>query len=157
LVEAWSTSGKPLPLVVAGDTSHSDDYVRQVRQLDDDVLYAGYVYGARLAALYRHAALFVLPSELEGLPLTLLEALAYGTPVLASDIAPNMEILGQGGHYFSSGDVGQLARALKDLLPHLGSLKTATERARPSALREYDWDRICLETESLYRSVLSGA
>jgi len=89
LLEAYARVKPGLPLVVAGDSSNTDEYVRRLREeAAPGVLFTGYQYGAKLAALYRHAALFVLPSDLEGLPLVLLEALAYGTPVLASDIPP---------------------------------------------------------------------
>ena len=63
---------------------------------DPRVLLAGYVFGEELDELYTNAAAFVLPSFLEGLPLTLLEAASYGTPIVASDIPPHLEVVGAG-------------------------------------------------------------
>lgn len=154
LIEAWKAAGKPLPLVVAGDTSHTDDYVARLRSLDSDVVFTGYVYGARLAALFRHAGLFVLPSSLEGLPIVLLEALAYGSPVLSSDIPPCEEVLGAEGHFFRAEDSDDLARRLTELVPRLPQLRSEAQAKREELLREYDWDRVAQETEALYRSVL---
>ncbi|MDP2234456.1 MAG: glycosyltransferase family 4 protein, partial [Actinomycetota bacterium] len=96
LIEAWSRTGRPMPLVVAGDTSFTGEYIAEVQAAAaaEGVIFPGYVYGERLAALFRHATLFVLPSDLEGYPIVLLEAAAHGTPVLASDIPQNLEILG---------------------------------------------------------------
>ncbi|MBW6467917.1 MAG: glycosyltransferase [Coriobacteriia bacterium] len=94
-----------------------------------DVQFTGHVYGTRLATLFRHTALFVLPSDLEGLPIVLLEAMAYGVPVLASDIAPNVEAAGNHGAFFAAGSVESLMERLADLLPHL----TRSRRKRSSA------------------------
>jgi glycosyltransferase involved in cell wall biosynthesis len=105
-------------LVLAGGSSFTDEYVRHVGSLADGdprVVMPGYVYGPVLEELYANAAAFVLPSSLEGLPLTLLEACAYGTPVIVSDIAPNLEVVGgdaPGHHVFHVGDLAGLTLAL---------------------------------------------
>ena len=152
LVAAHEASGVDLPLVIAGDSSGSDDYVRDLRAAAGPrVVFTGYEYGARLAALFRHAALFVLPSDLEGLPLVLLEALAYGVPVLASDIAPNVEILGEKGAFFPAGDPGALAQALAQCVGDLATLRSTAADLRERALRDYDWDAVAVRTLDCYR------
>jgi glycosyltransferase involved in cell wall biosynthesis len=139
------------PLVVAGDASNSGNYVDAVRKAaGPGVVFAGYRYGAQLAALFRHAGLFVLPSDLEGLPIVLLEALAYGTPVLASDIPPNVEVLGSNGDYFKAGDVDGLRNALRGCLAEPERMKAGGDALREKAVREYDWDRVAAETSELY-------
>ncbi len=144
-----------MPLVVAGDTSFSDDYVSQVRQREgESVEFSGYVYGARLSTLFRNAALFVLPSDLEGLPIVLLEALGYGVPVLASDIAPNVEVLGDKGRYFAAGDADALAVALEGCLDSLDELSRQAWQLRDEALREYDWDHVTELTARVYADAL---
>lgn len=154
LLAAFAAVEPGLPLVVAGDASLSGDYVDRVkRQATDDVIFAGYVYGDRLAALFRHAALFILPSELEGLPIVLLEALAYGAPVLASDIPPNLEVLGARGSYFRSADVADLSRALTDALARIDAMRADADDFRERAVAEYDWDRVCEATAAVYASV----
>src|SRR4029079_14217863 len=83
---------------------------------DTRVLLPGYVYGDALAELYANAAAFVLPSYLEGLPLTLLEAISHATPVIASDIGPHVEVVGDDGaghRLFHAGDEDELLSALR--------------------------------------------
>ena len=155
LIDAWKQAGRPLPLVIAGDTSHSDEYVRQLKADGQGVVFTGYVHGAPLATLFRHAGLFVLPSELEGLPLVLLEALAHGAPVLASDIAPNVEVLGERGSYFRTGDVAQLAERIGALAKVLDGLKREAVAARDGLIAEYDWDRVATLTDEIYRSLVA--
>lgn len=153
LVDAHGRCGTQLRLVIAGDSSNSDGYVADLRHsAGADVVFTGYEYGARLAALFRHAALFVLPSDLEGLPIVLLEALAYGVPVLASDIAPNVEILGENGRYFCAGDPASLAIELAACLRDLGELQECA-RVLADRARDYDWDRVAEATEALYERV----
>jgi glycosyltransferase involved in cell wall biosynthesis len=153
LVDAHRQCGTRLPLVIAGDSSNSDGYVADLRDsAGGDVVFTGYEYGPRLAALYRHAALFVLPSDLEGLPIVLLEALAYGVPVLASDIPPNIEVLGENGRYFRAGDVGSLAEALAAALGDQPEMRERATSLAKWAVRDYDWARIAEETAAVYES-----
>ena len=71
LIEAWRQLDTDLSLVMAGDSSFSADYVASLRAgcVDERVVFPGYVYGRSLATLFRNAALFVLPSDVEGLPI----------------------------------------------------------------------------------------
>lgn len=154
LLDAWTELEKPLKLVVAGDTSHSDSYVESLRGLaTDSVVFTGFEYGARLAALFRHCALFVLPSDLEGLPIVLLEALAYGAPVLASDIAPNVEVLRENGEYFRAGDAKDLALRLAECLETRDSMRARASEIKERMLVEYDWQRVAEATSALYSSL----
>jgi glycosyltransferase involved in cell wall biosynthesis len=156
LVDAYKRSGTSLKLAIAGGSSMSDEYVEALESgADGGVVFVGYQYGARLASLFRHAALFVLPSDLEGLPIVLLEALGYGAPVLASDIAPNVEVLGDEGFYFLAGDVDDLAAQLVALSASAKELRSRSRELRDLALATYDWDRVAVQTAEVYESVLS--
>ena len=147
-------------LVIVGDSSFSDTYTTELKELgarDPRVLFTGFAFGDLLGELYRHAGVFVQPSLLEGLPLTLLEAASYGVPVLASDIPPHLEVLGAsrpGRRTFRTGDVPALTAALTAALA--GSpTDAAAERAGAAALRTdvlagYSWDRATDELERLY-------
>ncbi|TDB39813.1 MAG: glycosyltransferase [Actinobacteria bacterium] len=152
LLDAWRALPDAPMLVIAGDSSASDTYVARLKEASgDNVRFAGYVYGARLAALFRHCTLFVLPSDLEGLPIVLLEALAYGAPVLASDIPPNVEVLGRNGEYFAAGDTAALTASLARCLLDSVGMKQRSVPLRDAAIREYDWDIVARETITLYQ------
>jgi len=99
----------------------------------------------------------VLPSNLEGLPLTLLEAGSHGTPVVASDIAPHLEVLGRersGQRLFTSGSRDSLTAALERSLADPLEERAGADRFRERVLAGYSWDRAVLATESVYRMVL---
>ena len=118
---------------------------------------AGYVYGPALEELYSNASAFVLPSILEGLPLTLLEAAAYGTPVVASDIPPHVEILGEDGpghRLFASGSQAALDGALDRATGDPGGEAAGAEELRARVLAAYRWDDVAERTEAVYLRAL---
>jgi len=160
LIRAFQRMHPSLRLVVAGGSSHTDGYVAELRQAaagDHRIVLTGYAYGPLLAALYRHAAAFVLPSALEGLPLTLLEAAASGVPVVASDIPPHLEVLGGDGpghRLFASGDESGLAAALHGVLSDQTFERLGAEQLRRRVLARYSWDRATQATEAVYRMAL---
>src|SRR5687767_6289928 len=118
LLRAFRKVEGDIRLIVAGGSSFTDEYVRDLDRLasqDPRVIMPGYVYGEVLEELYSNAVAFVLPSLLEGLPLTLLEAASYGAPIVASDIPPHVQVVhedGPGRRLFRSGDEGSLADVL---------------------------------------------
>jgi len=148
-------------LVIAGGSSFTDNYVQRLEALaadDPRVIMAGPVYGEMRDELYSNAAGFILPSRLEGLPLTLLEAAAYRIPLVASDIAPNVEILGEGGpgaHLFRGGDVEQLRAALRTVLADVDHERAGAAVRGDRLVAEYRWDAVTDETERVYEQVLS--
>jgi glycosyltransferase involved in cell wall biosynthesis len=160
LVRAFRDIAGDHRLVLAGGSSYTNEYVRSVESLarsDPRVLMPGYVYGPLLDELYTNAAVFVLPSTLEGLPLTLLEACAYGTPVVVSDIEPNLEIVGADGpghRVFRAGDRDDLTRALGRALDDSVVERSAAQDLKGRVLADYRWDAAADATEAVYASVL---
>lgn len=152
LIEAWEQAGRPLPLVMAGDSSFSPNYVEQIKSMPSGsaVVFPGNIYGARLASLFRNATLFVLPSDLEGLPIVLLEALGYGAPVLASDIPPNLEAMGGLGKTFAAGNVSDLRDKLCECLAAARELKRVASLEAPRITSSYDWDVVTRQTIAVY-------
>ena len=155
LIEAWRRGGFDMPLVMAGDSSFSDEYVARLKAAASAgggarIVFPGYVYGARLASLFANAALFVLPSDLEGMPIVLLEALGYGTPVLASDIPPNREVLGSFGQTFKAGSVEDLAQSLVECLGDIDRLRVQAQRDQDAIKRDFDWDEVASRTVGVY-------
>ena len=163
LVRAFRRLPGDQRLVLVGGSSFTNGYTERLRGLaakDDRVVLTGYLFGAELGVLYQNAAAFVLPSMLEGLPLTLLEAAAYGTPIVASAIPPHVEVLGEsrpGGRLADPGDEQALVRVLSQVLAD-----PETERRGAAALRDrvrqaYSWDGAAAATEQVYRFLLAGS
>lgn len=156
LIDAFRQLDTNQKLVIAGGSSFTDDFVAGLKAMADGdprIIFPGYVYGRQLAELYSNATAFVLPSHLEGLPLTLLEALAYRTPVIASDIPPHREVLSQSGpghRLFRAGDSSALRDALADVLADPASERTGVMAAAPVILQDYQWDSVVAGTESVY-------
>lgn len=160
LIAAFRMAALPgWKLAIVGASDHPDAYVQRVldaAQQTPDVVCTGFQSGEKLAELFGHAGLFVLPSSHEGLPIALLEALSYGLPVIASDISANLEVGLPQEHYFPLGDVAALAARLLSVstLPLTPSVK---EARRHWVAQRYDWQRIARQTVDAYRDALKRA
>ncbi len=156
LIRAFRGVPGDIRLVLAGGSSFTDDYVRSLQKLaaaDPRVVLAGYVHGAALEELYSNATAFVLPSLLEGLPLTLLEAASYGTPVVVSDIPPHVEVVGEeapGRRVVPAGDQEALASALAVVIASPARERQGARGLREEVLSTYRWEDTARATEELY-------
>jgi glycosyltransferase involved in cell wall biosynthesis len=162
LIRAFRRVSGAVRLVVAGGSSFTDEYTARLEQLadaDQRVLMPGYVYGDDLVSLYANARAFVLPSVVEGLPLTLLEAASHGVPVVASGIPPHLEIVGRDGpghRVFPPGDENALVRALEQVLGADQEAERAGAAAlRTSVLHSYSWDDAAAATARVYDALLA--
>lgn len=150
LIDAIERSPAALKLVIAGGADHDTEYARDLlSRASDRIIFSGVRDRPALRSLYEHAALFVLSSDHEGLPLAALEASSFGCPILLSDIEPNRDLGLPPHHYFRAGDAADLGR-------HLGRNPT-DYLADPEWGADYDWNRIAAETLDQYRAVLGGA
>jgi glycosyltransferase involved in cell wall biosynthesis len=154
LIEAYQALDTDRKLVIAGGSSDTDEYARELYRMaegDPRIIFTGYVEGRELRELYSNAYVYVLPSDLEGMPLSLLEAMSYGNCVITSDIRECTEVTGELGISFRAGD----ALDLRDKLTMLcGSQETVTEYKTRSAeyvLSRYSWDDVTQKTLALYR------
>jgi Glycosyltransferase len=140
-------------LVIAGDSDHETEYSRALKRRAasiPSVVLTGYLKGVDLAEIYANAALFVLPSYHEGLPIALLEAMSYSLPVLVSDIVPHIEVGLEENSYFHVGDAKDLKRKIREHLGNIGERPNYREM-----LNYYDWDSIAAKTAEIYNSVLA--
>ena len=134
-------------LVIAGGVETEDDYMEQLkRPSDEDVIFAGPVFGDHLAQLYANAALYVLSSNNEGFPLVLLEAMSYGLPVLASDIPGSHLVSLDTDDYFPRGDANALAAKIGERL--------ASPKKPKYDLSGLDWEAIAARTAAVYREAV---
>lgn len=118
LIEAYAASGVDLPLVLAGPEDPRYPAARQTAErlgVADRVRLLGFVDDATLARLYREAAIFVFPSRAEGFGIPVLEALASGVPVIASDLPVLREVAGDAARYVNPLDVAGWAEAIARL------------------------------------------
>ena len=154
LLEAFRGIDTDKKLVIAGGTSHSDEYVTQIDDLaaaDPRVVMTGFVQGDELSELYSNCALYVLPSDIEGMPLTLLEALSFGRRCLTSDIPENTAVAGEFSVSFAKSDVPDLHAKLSGLLEGSIALPSADEIS-DHILGRFNWDDITERTLALYET-----
>jgi glycosyltransferase involved in cell wall biosynthesis len=150
LLDAWKMakeeSKSSKTLVIAGGNSHDDEYYNHVVQkakIDSSILLTGYVEGDELKELYSNAAFFVLPSDVEGMPMALLEAISYGNRCLVSSIPENLAVIDEDDYSFIKGSSKDLADKLVKLLSEPDSRRTHTVNLR-------SWDSVVNETMKVY-------
>jgi glycosyltransferase involved in cell wall biosynthesis len=164
LLRAFARVDTDLRLVIAGDASHTEEFGAEVLRLaaaDPRVITPGFVYGDRLHSLYAHAAAFVLPSLLEGLPLVLLEAAAHGAPIVVSDIAPHLEVLGEqdrpGRRLARAGDPVSLADAIRRAIQDPVTEREGASAVRDEVLGAYSWPAVAAQLEDVYAEAVARA
>ncbi len=155
LIEAYKKVATPVKLVLAGGSSYTDEYATQLRNHGDDrIVLLDWVSGEALDELLTHAMLFVLPSDLEGLSLALLDAMGAGVCVLASDIPENVEVVEGAGFTFQHGDVNDLQHMLELLISDPDMRQMAVLAAEQRIREGYLWPRVAKEVEGVYRTLL---
>ncbi|HBU27679.1 TPA: hypothetical protein DEB00_01005 [Candidatus Uhrbacteria bacterium] len=155
LIQAFRRVKTTKRLVIVGAPALYDTYLDQLHVLakgDPRILFLGFQTGSTLAQLYAHAYLYCQPSESEGLPLTVLEAMAFGTAVLVSDIPGNLEAIHRAGFTFENKDVEDLVQQLQHLVDHPEEIKRAQRNVKRVVADHFAWDRIVERTLEVYRS-----
>jgi len=155
LIEAFERVRTEMKLVFAGGSSHTDSYVKSLRaHACERIRFLPWVSGNDLEQLLASAALFVLPSTMEGLSLALLDAMAAGVCVLTSDIPENREVVDGAGFTFRTGDPKDLERMLDVLICNPELRRQAGIRERDRVQKHYLWPEIALSIENVYHKVL---
>ena len=151
LIEAFESFPSDAKLVLAGGSSYTDEYIAELRRrASDRVVFLDWVSGDALRELLTNAAVFVLPSDLEGLSLALLDAMGSGVCVLTSDVPENREIVDDVGFTFRAGDQKELARLLQLLLSDPAVRKQAGAAGRRRVKESYLWPQVARELERVY-------
>jgi glycosyltransferase involved in cell wall biosynthesis len=162
-VEAWKKVKKLRPdlannvkIAIVGGSAFTDDYVKSLTKLAADepsIVLTGTQIGDTLHTLFSNSYAIVHPSESEGLPIAVLEAMSYGKCVLSSDIPENMELTKDHGMTFRVGDVNDLAQKIIMLLEAPENVAAVGNEARIHVAKHYDWKDIAETTEYLYELV----
>ena len=157
LIDAYNGLKTRKALVLAGDFADDRKYENLIREkisLRGNIRLTGFVDGAFREELFSNAFLYVLPSEIEGSPIALLEAMSYGNCCVVSDIPENLETLSGCGHTFNNKDSKDLKRMLQLLLSRKGLVDAYKEKAKEYVLNNYSWDKVTERLENLYLSLL---
>jgi glycosyltransferase involved in cell wall biosynthesis len=156
LISAFARLHDPdTKLLIVGRADHDGSYLREVEQAaaaTPGVVMTGFQSGEALSQLYHHAALFILPSSHEGMPIALLEALSHGIPCLASDIGANLAIELGTENYFPLGEVNALADAIRRKLAATDSAQSEERAVRIRS--SFGWNPIVDRTIDVYVSAL---
>jgi len=151
LIDAYEKIDTTVKLVLAGGSSYPDEYTRELRTHQSErVRLLDWVAGEELQELLTNAMLFVLPSDLEGLSLALLDAMAAAVCVLASDIPENRELVDGAGFTFQRGNVADLERMIRLLLVESQVRKEAARATQERIRAHYLWPQIASEIEREY-------
>ena len=154
LIEAFGGMETEKKLVIAGGISHSREYMDKIRSMaakDDRIIMTDFVQGQVLAELCSNAWIFVLPSDVEGMAVSLLEAMSYGNCCLVSDIQENLEVVGDHAASFHKGDVEDLRRRLEELRDHPETVERLKAESADYICSRYNWDEVVQKTLQVYR------
>lgn len=153
LVEAFKNTVTDKKLVIAGGASDSGDYEAELKALaqgDERIIFTGFIQGRVLEELYSNAYIYILPSDLEGMPLSLLEAMSYGNCCLTSDIPECATVTGDFGVTFRKGDVDDLKNKLQSLCDDFRAVNEFKSNAADYICNKYNWDDVTAQTLRLY-------
>ena len=155
LVEAYERLDTDIKLVMAGASSYCDEYSRRLRAYAGErIKMLDWVSGEALDELLTNAMVFVLPSDLEGLSLALLDAMGAGLCVLSSDAAENREAADTAGFTFRRGDVADLADRLRFLIANPAVREAAGQAGKHRVREHYQWPTIAAEVERVYFEIM---
>jgi glycosyltransferase involved in cell wall biosynthesis len=159
LVSAFRQLDTDMKLVIAGDAQGAAEYRKRLIELagsDPRILFPGFVEGRLIEELFSHCYVYVQPSEMEGLSLSILEAMSYGNCCLVSDIPENLEAIGDAGFHFTNRNVDDLEDRLRWLLENREQVASVNVGAKERIRQHYSWQSISEQIEKLYLSILNG-
>lgn len=153
LIEAYNNIKTNKKLVIAGASSDTDEYYKSLKELAKDnknIIFTGFVEGRLLQELFSNAYIYVLPSDLEGMPLSLLEAMSYKNCCLTSDIKECTEVLEDHGVFFKKGNIQDLQKQLSLLCSDKKLVNKYKKTSQEFILNKYNWDEVVKKTLALY-------
>lgn len=153
LIEAFKQVQTDKKLVIAGGSSDTEEFAEELKQLaeeDNRILFTGFVQGAELDELYSNAYVYTLPSDLEGMPLSLLEAMSYGNCCLVSDIEECASVVEDKAMIFKKSDVKDLKEKLQEACEDSEMVAGYKKEAADFICEKYSWDDVVRKTEKLY-------
>ena len=154
LIEAFKEVKTDKKLVIVGGASDTDEFTKELKSLaesDQRIVFTGFVQGETLDELYSNAYVYVLPSDLEGMPLSLLEAMSYGNCCVVSDIAECEEVVEDKAIVFKKSNIEDLREKLQGCCSDGRSVIDYKETAANFICQKYDWDKVVEKTLKVYK------
>ena len=153
LIEAYRSIKTDKKLVIAGGASHTNSYYNEIKEKakqDNRIIMTGFVQGEELQELYSNTYLYCLPSDIEGMPISLMEAMSYGRNCLVSNIEENTQVCGKFATRFEKGNTKDLKNKLENCLE--GKNRYNSSEISDYILNKYNWDDVVVKTEKLYKN-----
>lgn len=153
LIQAFKEVKTNKKLVIAGGSSDTNEFEKELKEFaksDERIIFTGFVQGKELEELYSNAYLYCLPSDLEGMPLSLLEAMSYGNCCLVSDIDECTSVVEDKGFIFKKSDINDLKEKLQNACDSLKMVGKYKMEASEFIFKKYNWDEIVKETLEVY-------
>jgi len=154
LIDAFKQVHTEKKLVIAGGSSDTAAFAQELKVRaagDERILFTGFVQGRLLEELYSNAYIYVLPSDLEGMPLSLLEAMSYGNCCVTSDIGECASVTEDHGLTFPKGDADALGKLLQQLCDTPEKVKEYQHSSAAYITNKYSWDDVTKKTLELYQ------
>lgn len=159
LIDAYNNIKTDKKLVIAGDTSDTDEYVAMLKEKaanNPNIIFTGFISGDVLEEIYSNAYMVVLPSDIEGMSLSLLEALSYGNAVLCSNIPENTLVTEDKAQHFKKSDVKDLGDKLQMMCDDKQFVENLKNGADKFILGKYSWKDVAASTHDLYKKVMGN-
>ena len=158
LMDAFEKLDTDKKLVIAGGCSHSEEYFSQIQARAakmDNVIMTGFVQGRELEELFSNCICYVLPSDVEGMPISLLEAMSYGCRCIVSDIPENTEVVQDFAIKFNKSDAVDLQEKMEALLKdYQNTERWDANQIKEYIRRKYNWEDVAKETLKVYESII---
>ena len=152
LIDAYNQLSTDVKLVIAGGASHTTDYYEHIKEKvksNKNIIMTGFVSGDELDELYSNCKLYCLPSDIEGMPISLLEAMSYGKQCLVSNIEENTQVTGHHAIAFEKGNTQDLYTKLEKILNT--NENDNSETIQRYVLNKYNWDNIVEKLINIYK------
>lgn len=153
LIEAFKSIKTDKKLVIAGGSSDTNDFMHQLKNManeDQRIIFTGFIDGEILEELYSNAYVYVLPSDLEGMPLSLLEAMSYGNCCLVSNISECKDVVEDKAMIFKKSNVEDLESKLQKLIDNRSLVEYYKGLASEFICKKYNWDDVVKRTLEIY-------
>lgn len=158
IIKSFIESGiRDKKLVIAGSNDADPTYVESLHKLaegHENIIFTGAVYGDEKEALMQNCFCFCIPSTLEGLAITLLEAMSYGKIVIASDIPSNIEGLADNGIWVKAEDVGSLSDAMGNVHDNYAKLAHLGESNYKRICEKFTWEIVAKQYDNFIKNIV---